>query len=169
MNNKGFTLIELLATIALLAILMMMAVPNIIGVVNKNRNKTYVEDAKKLVSLAEYKIRSNSDYKPTSSSGAYCFKMKFLDSSSDNFSSPPGGGCYDNQMSYVMVTWSNSKLNYKVQLVERKTYNKTTDTCEGNIKAGIKEVEHNDLFNSDATKKVTTTGFVTNPTCSLKN
>ena len=58
-NNKGFTLVELLAVLSVLAVLMLLAVPNVIGVVQRDKNKTYVEDAKKLVTLAEYKIRSN--------------------------------------------------------------------------------------------------------------
>ena len=38
MNNRGFTLIELLATIAILAIIMLVTVPNVIGIIERNKN-----------------------------------------------------------------------------------------------------------------------------------
>ena len=58
MNQKGFTLMELLATIVILSIIMLIAVPNVINTLDKNkRSFTYVEDAKKMITLAEYKFR----------------------------------------------------------------------------------------------------------------
>ena len=39
MNEKGFTLIELLAVIALLAIIIVFAVPNVLKVFSEGRNK----------------------------------------------------------------------------------------------------------------------------------
>ena len=55
-NNKGFTLVELLATLVVLGIIMAIAVPNVISVVQKNRQKTLIEDAKKMLSMAQYKV-----------------------------------------------------------------------------------------------------------------
>lgn len=119
-NNKGFTLVELLATISLLAILMLIAVPNIIGVVNRNKNNTYVEDAKKLVALAEYKIRSDSQYKPTVDGGAKCFSMSFL-GTGDFDTTAPNGGTYMYDKSFVKaVKNSEGKIEYSVILVENK-------------------------------------------------
>ena len=133
MNNKGFTLVELLATVSLLAILMMIAVPNVIGVVNRNKNKTYIEDAKKMISLAEYKIRSNSSNKPTSSS-YYCFTLNSL--GMEELEKAPNGGVYDGTKSYVKVNFVNNKLNYYVQLVEVKNgsdYNGIAETASSNL------------------------------------
>ena len=122
-NNKGFTLIELLATISLLAILMLIAVPNIIGVVNRNKNSTYVEDAKKLVALAEYKIRSDSQYKPTIGGGAKCFSMSFL-GTGDFDTTAPNGGTYMYDKSYVKaIKNSEGTIEYSVVLVEKKENN----------------------------------------------
>ena len=157
MNNKGFTLIELLATISLLAVLMLIAVPNVIGVVNKNKNKTYIEDAKKLVSLAEYKVRSDSQYKPAKGI-SYCFSMNFL-GTGDFDTSAPNGGTYLYSNSYVRVYNNNGELKYYVVIVENKDTNKYVGVT--------KEIESNNLYKDDITGNIETTSSLSNiNTCS---
>ena len=36
MKNKGFTLIELLATMVILGLIIAVAIPNVLGIINKN-------------------------------------------------------------------------------------------------------------------------------------
>ena len=57
-NQKGFTLVVLLAVMVILGIMMAIAMPNVTGILNKNRASIYVEDAKKLATTAEYKFFS---------------------------------------------------------------------------------------------------------------
>ena len=57
-KNKGFTMVELLAAITILGIIMMIAVPNVLSIIDKNKKRTYVEDAKKIQSLAETYMES---------------------------------------------------------------------------------------------------------------
>lgn len=149
MNNKGFTLVELLATISLLAVLMMIAVPNIIGVVNRNKNKTYVEDAKKLVALAEYKVRSDPANKPTN--GEYfCFSMETLGEGEFD-STAPNGGMYDAKSSYVKVTkGEDNALQYSVVLVENKN-NKYTGI--------LSEKTSDELYENDISTLITTGNY----------
>ena len=45
-NKKGFTLIELLATIVIMGILMMVAIPTISRVIENARKDTFVDSAK---------------------------------------------------------------------------------------------------------------------------
>lgn len=116
-NNKGFTLIELLATLAILSIILVMAVPNVIGIVRRNKNKTYVEDAKKIVSLAEYKVRSSPAYRPDNGQ-SFCFHLNFLGAT--ELESAPDGGEYYNDYSYVKVIKNGNEYRYDVQLVEKK-------------------------------------------------
>ncbi len=59
-NSKGFTLVELLAAVVILGILTAFSLPSVIRVITNNRNKTYIQDAKKMVTLAESRIRSGN-------------------------------------------------------------------------------------------------------------
>lgn len=152
-NEKGFTLVELLATMAILATLMLIAIPNVIGIVQRNKNKTYIEDAKKLETLAAYKVRSNpTDLKPANGN-SYCFLLPFLDKSNE-LSEPPNGGEYDKTKSYVIVKNNNGSLEYKVQLVEVKN---------GSTVGGVGEISREELYGDKATQKVVTSEISTTP------
>ena len=59
-NKKGFTLVELLAAIVILGILSVFALPTITRMFESSRNKMYVSDAKKLISLVEYRLKASS-------------------------------------------------------------------------------------------------------------
>ena len=60
-KRNGFTLIELLAVIVILGIIMMIAIPNVISTVEKQEKNTYVSDANKLITMAKYALRTNTD------------------------------------------------------------------------------------------------------------
>lgn len=155
MNHKGFTLIELLATMAVLAVLMLLAIPNVIGVVQKNKNNAYIEDAKKLVTLAEYKINSDPNVKPTKGKSV-CLYMEYLDLSNE-LDEPPNGGKYDRNNSYVHVTKQEGELKYKVQLIEKKN----------DISIGLAQITREELFQDNATSNVQTNVKI--QTCSCLN
>lgn len=144
-NNKGFTLVELLATISILAIIMLIAIPNVVGVVQKSRNKTYVEDAKKMISLAKYKVKSDVKIKDALGYGSVCISLNYLDSGKE-IKDAPNGGEYDTEKSYVLVekNYDNSYY-YSVQLLENDK--------DSNIQ-GLNEISSKDLSNDDSYTKV---------------
>ena len=141
MNNKnGFTLVELLATITILGIIAVLAVPNILGVVKRNKDKTYIEDAKKLVSLAEYQFRSQND-RPNSMD--ICIK----DLDTDEFDSAPNGGSYSSNDSCVHIYINQEgSYGYTVTLIE-------VDKEENKIR-GIERVDSNKLYGDDALNQI---------------
>ena len=61
-NNKGFTLIELLAVIIILAVIMTIAIPNVISTLDKNKRDSFIKDAKRAITSAQYTIRSDTQY-----------------------------------------------------------------------------------------------------------
>ena len=115
-NKKGFTLVELLATVVILGIIMVVAIPNVIGILDKNRATTYVEDAKKLVARAEYALRSGKTSKLPSGQCAI-FNLAFLDN--NEFENGPYGHSYDKKKSFVIAAKNSSgEINYYVRLIE---------------------------------------------------
>lgn len=100
LNNKGFTLVELLAAMVILAAIMAIAVPNVLGILNNSRADAYVEDAQKLLSLAEYKFRANSTLRPPQNQ-CVVLSLNYLDNS--EFENAPNNGAYDKTNSYVIV------------------------------------------------------------------
>ena len=60
MNKKGFTLIELLAVVIILGVIMTIAVPNVLSMLDRNKKDTFIENAKTMVTQAEYTLRSNT-------------------------------------------------------------------------------------------------------------
>ncbi|MBE6147597.1 MAG: hypothetical protein E7168_04615, partial [Firmicutes bacterium] len=62
-NKKGFTLVEILGVLVFLGIIMIIAIPNVISILEKNRKTNYVKEAEKLVSTVKYEIR-NQNNKP---------------------------------------------------------------------------------------------------------
>lgn len=117
LNKKGFTLIELIATIAVLGIIMMVAVPNVTSIIDKNKRTQYINDAKKLAILAKYKFESSNLPKPTSRD---CYLYMFRDLDKTNLSEAPNGGKYMEDYSYVVIKYNSSSMEYDyfVHLVE---------------------------------------------------
>lgn len=148
LNNKGFTLIELLASMVILAAIMAIAVPNIMGILNNSKADTYVEDAKKLLSLAEYKIRGNPDLIPTTVGGCTKLTLKYLDNS--EFKNAPNNGSYDKENSFVVVRRKadqsgKKQYDYAVTIIEK---------LESGGTRGIVNQTSSDLYNEDPSKLV---------------
>ena len=117
MSRKGFTLIELLVTIFILSLIMLVAVPNVMNIVDKNKKETYVNDAKKMITLAEYKLKSDSSIALPNEGSCIIVLMKALDLS--EFSKGVEGGEYDTNNSYVVIARDNNKYIYMATIIEK--------------------------------------------------
>ena len=154
MNKKGFTLIELLATIIILSIIMIIAVPNVMSVIDKNKQATYVADAKKMITLTEYKLRKNTSINYPSATGkSIAIKLSALDLT--DFNDAPEGGEYDSTNSYVLIvrkdddTTNQITYDYYVTIIEK--YGQNSDKTKGIYLASKEELE-----NEEAKKLVAT-------------
>lgn len=58
-NNKGFTLIEALLVIAIIGILLLALIPNIITIINKNKEKSCISTRDSIISAAKMYVAEN--------------------------------------------------------------------------------------------------------------
>ena len=158
-NSLGFTLIELIATITILGIIMLIAVPNVISVVTKNKNQTYVNDARKFVTLAKYKFESDANIMRPTSTNCAVIMLSSVDRS--ELQSGPEDGTYETDsnatdQSYVVIKYENSTYVYYVQLIE--TYSNKNNTVQ---KKGIALMKYDDLVQIDAKNRaIKTSGWI---------
>ena len=117
LNNKGVTMMELLGAMVILGILFGLAVPAITTVINDTRNKTYVDDAMKLVSNAEYALRKDNKIPKPTTTRCVLMTMVYLDNGV--FDEGPYGGAYEKNMSYVVVKKESGRDVYYVRIIER--------------------------------------------------
>lgn len=143
-KKNGFTLVELLATMVILGILMAVTIPNVVGILSANRTNVYIDDAKRLISNAKYKMTGNNGVvKPGIKDGkSECIVMSlgYLDNA--EFENPPNGGVYDRTQSFVVVKREGKRYKYFVRLSEKLE----EDTDEYN---GIDVIEESSLEKDD--------------------
>lgn len=114
-NRKGFTLVELLGVFAILGIIMLVAIPNVMGVLDKNKKNTYVQHAKQMVALAEYKMSSDPSLPKPTSTQILVLTLGCLDAS--DIETGPEGNAYDLNQSFVAI-WNNGGYQYSVTIRE---------------------------------------------------
>lgn len=117
-DSSGFTLIELLAAVAIIAVLMMVAVPAVTEVLRDSRNRTYVEDSIRLVSTLEQQMRKDNKMPVPAVNSCIAMNLSYLDN--NTFNDAPYDGEYDRLYSFAVAkreTLSNYK--YYVRLVEK--------------------------------------------------
>ena len=117
MKKNGFTFVELLAMLVVLGIIMVVAIPNITGMLKNQKINVFKNDAKSMVETAKIKIsKDNLIVKPVEGD-CIVFALNYLNVG-DNIITGPNGGLYDQFDSFVVYTRSGNKYKYYVRLVE---------------------------------------------------
>lgn len=115
-KQNGFTLIELLAVVVILGIIMMIAIPNVISTVEKQEKNTYVSDANKLITMAKYTMRTNTDIPYPDPGQVVILYFSYIDNG--DIETDPEGRTYDLELSYVALKHTDDNyIEYWVQLV----------------------------------------------------
>ena len=125
-NNKGFTLVELLATIVVIGILILITVPNMVGVIDKNKDSNYIADARRMQSLAEYRFRSEDKDKLDPNTNCLSYTLEELNKNqefdktpddSNNGAEEDNNKKYDFNKSFVAVKKVSNEYKYYVFLM----------------------------------------------------
>ena len=134
-DNKGFTLVELLATVVVIGVLILISVPNMVGVINKNKDSNYIDDAKRMQSLAEYRFRTEDKDKLNDDTPCIKYTLKELNKNQEFDKTPDDDSStkkYDFDESFVVVKKESKEYKYYVFLINddgNKMY--ANFTCEG--------------------------------------
>lgn len=160
MNRKGFTLIEILAVIIILGVIMTIAVPNVLSMVDRNKKDTVIEHAKMMATQAEYTIRKDTSIEYPTDNNAIILTLEYLNT--NDISESPYNTNYHKSRSFVAVvneTKNNiTEYKYYVHLVACGD-----DDCSSkNVKKnrGINLIDVDDLTGSARFNKVVTSDDV---------
>lgn len=112
MKKNGFTLIELLAVIVIIGLVSLIAIPNVVNLIEGTKKDTMIDDAKKLISLAKYQVSINYDIR---NSNEHIFYLTDLNENGD-IEKDPDDELYA-ESSYVKYEIINNTVKYCVRLV----------------------------------------------------
>lgn len=123
MKNKGFTLVELLAMLVVLGVLMVVAIPNISGILGNQKKNIIRNDATTMVETAKVKVARGYVKKPKNNNECVVMSLNYLNDN-DNINAGPNGGTYDEYDSFVIykkvrVSSNNYRYDFFVRLIEK--------------------------------------------------
>ena len=128
MNKKGFTLVELLATMVILAIIGVIAVPNVVRIMGNNNKEKVLNDGLAMIAQAKSKLASDYDLREQINETGYNYYLKDLDAYSD-ITTDPNGTNYNRTSSYVKVFKSNNLIAYCAYLESDNWVLKNGNSC----------------------------------------
>jgi type IV pilus assembly protein PilA len=162
MKNKrlAFTLVELLAVVVILGVLMMIAIPNTISLLDRNKKTNYIENAKTFVSLVQNKVQVDKTLElPSSSNTALVVTLEYLNTS--DIDESPYGEKYNKKASFVAITFELNRYVYYVQLVSC-TSKTDCDLANINNWRGIDLVNVDRLNDDDRFEQIKSKGINAN-------
>jgi len=141
-NKKGFTLVELLGVIVILGVLMLVAIPNTVSLIDKNKKGSYIEDARTFISLVKNKVQVDKKLElPIDGSSVFVMTLGYLNT--NDIKDSPYGNEYSKDASFVAIALESNKYVYYVHLISCNEDN--CDTSNYNAWEGIQIVKESDL------------------------
>ena len=117
MRKNGFTFVELLAMLTVIGIIMLVAIPNISGMLKNQRLGSLKADAMSMVEATKTKVVKDKLMVKPKAGECVVFPLNYLDDN-ENITKGPNGGLYDQFDSIVVYTRVGNKYKYYVRLVE---------------------------------------------------
>lgn len=163
MNKKGFTLTELIAVIVILGVLMTVAIPNVLSIIERNKALSMIEDAKKFITEVEYKVRSDTNIELPTNGNAIVIKLSYI--TNTDLDESPYGIKYDKTNSFVVIVKKNNTITYYVTLnaIETKSNGEAKSNSRG---IGLSNLSTLNSGNIDIIKKGTDTTITPLQACS---
>lgn len=128
MKKNGFTLVEMIAVVVILGVVSSVAVPSVIGTMEKNKVSTYRNDASRLLRSAKAAYEKDTTIEEPSQTSCVIFKIDDLNTTT---LSGPNKGEYQSGYSYVTINMTGNKLVYGVQLLEKYSDNANKEVFRG--------------------------------------
>ena len=119
MKNKGFTLVELLTMLVVLGIIMLVAVPNITGILDSHKTNIILNDAATMLDNAKVKVTQNNKMEKPKDGECIALSLQYIDDS-QSVVKGPNDGIYNRYESFVLMKRERSQYYYYVRLVEEK-------------------------------------------------
>ena len=141
MNRKGFTLVEMLAMLVVLGIIMVIAVPNISGIMDNHKTNVTITDASKMVESAKATV-SLKYKKKINENDCFVLALNELDKN-DDFQTGGNGGTYDMYDSFAVVAYKKGSTTYHYEY-----YVRIVELVDGK-KIGINFSKIEDIENKD--------------------
>jgi len=113
-HKLGFTLVELLAVIVILAIILSLAIPTIIGIINKSKDNAYNTQVDNIISATKFYIADNGSNISALSTvgGAYYVSLSELNTNGYlelPITNPKTGTTFDGDNNWVLVTKATAR------------------------------------------------------------
>lgn len=118
-KNKGFTLVEILAMLVVLGILVAVSIPNINGMLQKQKINRVINDATNMIETAKIKVAKERYLTKPNNGECIIFSLDYINDNG-NIEKGPNGGSYDQFDSFVVYKREGNRYNYYVRLVEEK-------------------------------------------------
>ncbi len=138
-KRNGFTLVELMAVIIILGILLTIAIPNTLAMLERSKKDSFVEDAKKFISMTQARVETDKRIeRPQDDTSATLVTLKYLNTS--DLEKSPYGFNYMPEKSFVVIARSGGRYVYYVNLIACKDA-----TCAGNDVVGVNVITETTL------------------------